>query len=727
MNLINKTISRVILFWMFVLMTVSSLSIMFLTISKISDDNIKSTKHNLNMLSVSIFQTLRHSMNTGDPAQIEKAEKEAASIKGIQKLYMAKSKKLIELYAPNESFTNDSKIQNIFNSKKTIILEQTNTDNHSLRMIKPMIATQECLMCHANQSVGEVIGVMDLTFSLEHSDESKKNIMISIILISTILGWLTIGIIFYVVTKATKPIEGLKDGFVKLIESKSLEDNFELKLNTKGEIAEVAHLFNQYMNKVQDGLKKDAIVIDETNDVLQKVSNGFFSYEVKSTASNPHVEELKNNLNIMIKHLKQTLDKVNTTLQNYSQSKYDYKMEKDDIFGDLGLVTNGIKLVGNNTSELLAVVLNAGNTLKDATSILSESSAKLAASVEEQSHTGGDTTIALDNITRIIQENTEKTVEMSTIAKHVTVSAQEGQKLATSTSIAMNDISVEVTSINEAIKVIDQIAFQTNILSLNAAVEAATAGEAGKGFAVVAQEVRNLANRSAEAAKDIKQIVENATIKANNGKEIADNMILGYKDLSNDISDTLDIINRVSSSSKEQEKAILKINTTVVRMSRSTKNNASVSKSISDMSVNIANMSTNLVDTALKSSFIKETQKQVCNVELMYSIADLKVQLLKYCNDIFSQLSNNSNTHINKFEALSSWIKDYQSCSKNNHNICDTLNTMNESLYNSLKELTQSSNNGSSNSIIIEQSKKVEVETNNIFETLNKVKEIECS
>ena len=82
----------------------------------------------------------------------------------------------------------------------------------------------------------------------------------------------------------------------------------------------------------------------------------------------------------------------------------------------------------------------------------------------------------------------------------------------------MDEINKEVSSINEAIEVIDQIAFQTNILSLNAAVEAATAGEAGKGFAVVAAEVRNLANRSAEAAREIKHIVELASKKAKEGK-----------------------------------------------------------------------------------------------------------------------------------------------------------------------------------------------------------------
>ena len=110
---------------------------------------------------------------------------------------------------------------------------------------------------------------------------------------------------------------------------------------------------------------------------------------------------------------------------------------------------------------------------------------------------------------------------MASLSTEVTASATNGERLANQTTVAMDEINNQVNSINEAISVIDQIAFQTNILSLNAAVEAATAGEAGKGFAVVAQEVRNLANRSAEAAKEIKNLVENATSKTNDGKKIS--------------------------------------------------------------------------------------------------------------------------------------------------------------------------------------------------------------
>jgi len=165
---------------------------------------------------------------------------------------------------------------------------------------------------------------------------------------------------------------------------------------------------------------------------------------------------------------------------------------------------------------------------------------------------------------------------MANNAQELNSSVKVGQELANKTANAMEEINEQTSSITEAITVIDQIAFQTNILSLNAAVEAATAGEAGKGFAVVAQEVRNLASRSAEAAKEIKDIVESATNKASEGKDTANEMIVGFTKLNENISSTIELIEVVASSTKEQESSIIQINDAISALDKQTQENAIV-------------------------------------------------------------------------------------------------------------------------------------------------------
>jgi methyl-accepting chemotaxis protein len=193
---------------------------------------------------------------------------------------------------------------------------------------------------------------------------------------------------------------------------------------------------------------------------------------------------------------------------------------------------------------------------------------------------------------------------MSGYASSLTSSSNDGRKLASETTTAMNDIDQEVTAISEAISVIDQIAFQTNILSLNAAVEAATAGEAGKGFAVVAQEVRNLASRSAEAANEIKGLVDSASIKANEGKAVSDEMIKGYEELNDNATQTIHLIEDVSVASKEQMTGIEQINDAVTMLDRVTQENASEANSVAQIASEVSNMANQLVAEASAKKFL---------------------------------------------------------------------------------------------------------------------------
>jgi len=192
------------------------------------------------------------------------------------------------------------------------------------------------------------------------------------------------------------------------------------------------------------------------------------------------------------------------------------------------------------------------------------------------------------------------------LASGVTKSAHSGEQLANQTTTAMEEINAQVSLINEAIAVIDQIAFQTNILSLNAAVEAATAGEAGKGFAVVAGEVRNLTSRSAEAAKEIKEIVERATSKANQGKAIANDMIQGYTELNKNINQTITLISDIEHASKEQLAGIEQINDAVTRLDRQTQQNASVASQTQDVASLTDKIAKLIVDSADSKKFRRQ-------------------------------------------------------------------------------------------------------------------------
>mgnify|MGYP000586021662 CR=1 FL=1 len=726
LKLITKKISNKIIFSLLVLMTLSSLTVVYFTTQKVESDSIAVTKDNLDMLNTAMFQSLRNAMNTGDSTAIKKAEDEARGIKGVKQLIVAKSQPLIDMYHPGAKMTDDQTILAAFTSKKESVIEVDDENGHNLRMIRPMIAEKDCLMCHANQQEGDVIGVMDLTFSLDEADDNIWNLTKYILIISTILAWITIICVLIMVKKMTNPIGALKEGFENLITSS--DANIKLDVKTQDEIGDVAKLFNQYMDKVRDDIKQDEKVIEEANDILEKTGNGFFVYQVNTTAANPHVEDLKNKLNSMILNTKETLDKINTTLRNYSESKFDYKIDDKGIYGDLGSVTTGIKLVGNNISEILAMIMHTGDSLHENTNLLSTSANDLSASSNQQAASLEETAAALEEITANIQGNTEASSQMAILAQSVTSAANNGQELANKTANAMDEINTQVSSINVAIEVIDQIAFQTNILSLNAAVEAATAGEAGKGFAVVAQEVRNLASRSAEAAKEIKNIVEAASSKANDGKAISDNMIKGYEELNVNIGNTIDKIEQVATASKEQERGIVQINDAVNALDHATQKNAQVADDISNMAGEITQMSNALVTAASRASFLKDAQNEICDIDLVYDTAKLKVDVLKLKDGVYSRLGTFQQEEVKQDKSMESWIQNYSTTYPHaNNKTIDSLRSSNSILNKNLQALVNSNANKESNNELTSNAKEVEIESLRIFAKLNQLKKDSCS
>ena len=301
--------------------------------------------------------------------------------------------------------------------------------------------------------------------------------------------------------------------------------------------------------------------------------------------SNPALMELKNVLNRMANNLESNIENVLNVLEQYSNYNYLNKISTKNLKEHLLKLANGVNTLGDSITQMLIENKSIGLKLDESSNILLKNVDKLNISSNEAAASLEQTSASLEQITSNIRSNSQNVSKMTQLSQKLLNSSIEGEKLANQTTASMEDISSQVSEINEAISVIDNIAFQTNILSLNAAVEAATAGEAGKGFAVVAGEVRNLANRSAEAAKEIKNIVENATLKANQGKEIANSMIEGYKELNENIKNSSKLIYDIENSSKEQLLGIEQINDAVNSLDEQTQQNAQIASLTHDVAV----------------------------------------------------------------------------------------------------------------------------------------------
>ncbi|MFV7791305.1 methyl-accepting chemotaxis protein, partial [Aliarcobacter lanthieri] len=376
-----------------------------------------------------------------------------------------------------------------------------------------------------------------------------------------------------------------------------------LDINTKDEFGQMANLVNQNIEKTKDTIIEDNKFINAVSIFVQELKSGNNLAKFNLEVNTPIFKELKKSLEELQYYLEHTIARdMNVLLNVLGKFKdKDYTARFPNPYASVAVTINEL---GDVICDILAENKSNGLTLDESSNILLENVDKLNISSNEAAARLEETAAAIEQITSNIRNNTYSIAKMSELSNDVTKSANLGEDLANQTTIAMDEINVQVNLVNEAISVIDNIAFQTNILSLNAAVEAATAGEAGKGFAVVAQEVRNLASRSAEAAKDIKNIVERATVKANEGKQIASNMIEGYKELNINISQTMDLISDIQNSSKEQLLGIEQINDAVNSLDSQTQKNANIASQTHDIAILTDNIAKLIVKNANEKEFI---------------------------------------------------------------------------------------------------------------------------
>ena len=486
-------------------------------------------------------------------------------------------------------------ISNVFG--KLLEEQKTRTTNYATNMVKDSVSS-------SNKSLTLIV-------------------ILSLIVMAISIGF-TVMTTRFVVNSLSKLQQGILGFFSFLNEESKSATLIDLKSND--EFGEIAKVINQNIEKTESSIKKDDEFINATELFIKELSSGNMLAKIEVEPDTQNLKVLKELLIKMQHYLEHTIARdINRLLFVIdSFKKYDFTARFPNPYAKIAVAMNEL---GDEISALLRqsygtglMLENSSQELLENVNILNQSSNSAAASLEE-------TAAALEEITSTVISNANNVELMTRFSNEVSNSAKKGQQLANQTTNAMDEINNQVNRINEAIAVIDQIAFQTNILSLNAAVEAATAGEAGKGFAVVAQEVRNLASRSAEAAKEIKNIVENATSKANEGKNISFEMIQGYTELLENIEKQSQTINEIATASKEQQAGITQINDAVTGLDQQTQQNANIASDTKTIAINADNIAKKIVSDSHNKQFVGKEDVEKENKKINSTVKNSNIVL----------------------------------------------------------------------------------------------------
>jgi len=254
----------------------------------------------------------------------------------------------------------------------------------------------------------------------------------------------------------------------------------------------------------------------------------------------------------------------------------DLTVKVNVVSGDRKSLLFAMKCMQTSLLQTMTDIRMATDTISDASSEIRMGNTDLSARTENQASTLEQTTAALADLTSIVKNNADNTHQANSMAKSASNVAEKGSIAVLQIIDTMGSINASAKKITEIISVIDGIAFQTNILALNAAVEAARAGEQGRGFAVVASEVRNLAQRSAAAAKEIKELIGKSVDEVNHGSQIVEKAGATMTEIVNSVKQVTDVMVVISAANEQQHDDIHQINQAITEIDDSTQQNSSM-------------------------------------------------------------------------------------------------------------------------------------------------------
>jgi methyl-accepting chemotaxis protein len=241
-------------------------------------------------------------------------------------------------------------------------------------------------------------------------------------------------------------------------------------------------------------------------------------------------------------------------------------------------------------------VRSGADTIATASSQIAAGNLDLSSRTEQQASALEETASSMEELTSTVKQNSDNARQAGQLAQSASDVAVKGGAEVAQVVDTMGSINASSKKIVDIIGVIDGIAFQTNILALNAAVEAARAGEQGRGFAVVATEVRNLAQRAASAAKEIKSLIDDSVDKVNIGAKLVDQAGATMQEIVGSIRRVTDIMGEITAASREQTEGIEQVNQAIIQMDETTQQNAALVEEAAAAAASLQDQAGNLVE-----------------------------------------------------------------------------------------------------------------------------------
>jgi len=371
--------------------------------------------------------------------------------------------------------------------------------------------------------------------------------------------------------------------------------------------AELAGEYRSMVNATQVAMQDIGNAVREVNEIMEAMAAGNFDLRINSDLPG-QLGALKTNLNQSLDSIHEATEEVVNVANLQSQGNLvarvhgNYRGRFDELKRAINSGQTAISELVNEVRSASADVAGATNEISQGNNNLSDRTQEQAAAIEE-------TSVSMTQISQAIRKTAANSGNANELARKAQSSTEEGAAVMSVAIQAMTGIQESSKRISEITGLIDSIAFQTNLLALNAAVEAARAGEHGRGFAVVASEVRSLSQKSAEAARNIKELIGNTTERIEEGTLQVTLSADALKEITNGIGEVSDMINEITLASREQAEGIDQVTSAVGSIDHTTQQNAALVEEISAAAESMRDKARSL--NAMMDRFVTEDENRI--------------------------------------------------------------------------------------------------------------------